>query len=137
MGACDAGAKDKNMIDSILTFFRRKQHGDMLFFKHDGFWTHPITVAPHDPNNAPSISEMFVRIGADGLRHAEHIRLRSQMAVYDAVLITDLPLWRQTLVMMDSGEELPMKSRMTTESLSAIEGSLRVITESKAATTSL
>ena len=114
------------MIDGIVEFYQRNQHGDMLFFKQGGFWGSPWTVAPHDPENAPRIAEQYVAMKADGLRHAERVTLQSPSGVQEnVVVITDLPIGRQTVVGIASGEERKLRKPVGTETLTAITAAIK------------
>ena len=116
------------MIEKIVEFFRRDQHGDMLFFKTGGFWGSPWTVAPHDPENAANIAEQYVHMKADGLRHAERVVLRSaDGSTEEVAVITDLPMMRQTVVVIDSGEEKKHLKAIRTETLSAISSAIQTV----------
>lgn len=117
------------MIDEIVEFFRRGRKADIVFFKIGGFWGMPWTVAPHDTDGAHLIIEHYLREHSDGLRHAECVRMRRRNGVERrAVVITDLPILRQTVMSLDDGNVINQLPRLIeSPTLAALRSALAAV----------
>ena len=113
------------MNESITGFFRRGQHGDVLIFKQYGGGASVFTMAQHDAENAPRIADQFRRMDADHLIHAEKVVLQAgDSGTEEVVVVTDLPLMRQTVIGIASGEEKKLRHPVQTETLTAISAAI-------------
>ena len=113
------------MNESIVEFFRRGQHGDLLVFKQYGGWESIFTMAPHNPDNAARIAEQFSKMDADHLVHAEKVVLQARDGTLEeVVVITDLPIGQQTVVVIGTGEKRKLRQHLHTETLIAITSAI-------------
>ena len=116
------------MNESIVEFFRRGQHGDLLIFKQYGGWESIFTMAPHDPDNAPRIADQFRTMDADHLIYAERVRLQSnEDGLEDVAVVTDLPNMNQSVIVIATGEEKKVRAPIRTETLTAINSAIQSI----------
>ena len=118
------------MIEQIVGFFARKPTADMLFFNIGGMWSAPWTTPAHNANGAHRTAEQYIRMGADGLRFCEELRLQFGDTFHEAVSITDLPHMNQKIIMIEDRSERVVAKLITTPTLDALISALAAATGS-------
>jgi hypothetical protein len=108
--------------DTVLAAYRQGAMADFVQMKVDGEWGILWSVTPCSAFALEQAACQANRCRAEGMKHVRHAVLRNQAgATRRAVVVTELPGWRQEVRCLETGRPVRVDRRLVDESLAGLK----------------